>query len=345
MLNPAAQDAEKLEQIEAPHNGGWHRSLAEAIRDPVKLIDQLKLPDTFEEQAIAASELFPLRVPQSFARRMQTGDPNDPLLLQVLPLHAEFESPVEFQLDAVNDQNFRKAPGLLHKYQGRVLLIATGACAVHCRYCFRRHYPYANDPRRIDEWTAAFDAIRADDSIKEVILSGGDPLMLRDDRLRFLIEQIQSIPHVNRLRIHSRLPIVLPDRITSSLIDLLRGSRLTPFFVVHSNHANELVDDCADALRQLATSGISVLNQTVLLRGINDNVDIQANLCERLIDLSVIPYYLHQMDQVIGTSHFIVDEKVGETIVSELRRRLPGYAVPRFVREIPGEPAKTVLKA
>ena len=321
-------------------NGDWHQSLASAIRDPDELVAELALADAYLEPARASARLFPVMVPRSYLGRMQPANPHDPLLLQVLPLHSEQVSVSGFTEDAVDDAAARAAPGLLYKYEGRALMIATGACAVHCRYCFRRHYPYGNEPRRVDEWEPAFRAIANDESLHEIILSGGDPLMLTDSRLRVLVSRLAEIDHVKRLRVHSRLPIVLPDRVTRSLIDILRETRLTPFMVVHANHPNELEGDCADALRQLVTSGITTLNQAVLLRGVNDSADALTQLSERLVDLGVLPYYLHQLDRVAGAAHFEVSAGRGLDLIAELRRRLPGYAVPQFVREVAGEPHK-----
>lgn len=287
---------------------------------------------------------FPLLVPESFLARMRPGDMTDPLLLQVLPTSLELSDAEGFTSDPVSDLEFRKAPGLLQKYDGRALLIATGSCAVHCRYCFRRNYPYAAEPHRLDDWVPALEILREDSSIREVLLSGGDPLMLTDQRLGDLIRHLEDIPHLRRLRIHSRLPIVLPDRVTPELLDILTGTRLNVVMVVHSNHAAELTGDCAAAL-QCLTSGLSgmVLNQAVLLRGVNDSVEALCALSERLIELRVIPYYLHQLDRVSGTAHYEVSLEAGRRLVAELRRRLPGYAVPRYVREIAGELHKTVI--
>ena len=324
-----------------PHD--WHDSLSRAIRDPDTLIEMLGLPKSFKKPARVAAELFPLLVPLSFVARMRPADPNDPLLRQVLPLGDESLEVAGFTVDPVGDGNSRRAAGLLHKYHGRALMISTGACAVHCRYCFRRHYPYGNEPRRLDDWEPAFAELNSDTSISEVLLSGGDPLMLTDSRLSDLIARLATIPHLRRVRIHSRLPIVLPDRVTRSLIDLMRGTRLTPIMVVHANHPNEVVDDCEQALKTLVQSGITTLNQTVLLRGINDDAETLTNLSERLIDVGVIPYYLHQLDRVQGTAHFEVEESNGIALISELRKRLPGYAVPQFVREESGMMHKTPL--
>jgi EF-P beta-lysylation protein EpmB len=322
---------------------GWRQSLAAAIRDPDELIDRLQLPDSFRKAARAAAGQFPVVVPESYLARMRPGDPTDPLLRQVLPVGAELESPPGYGCDPVGDSAALRAPGLLHKYQGRALLIAARECAVHCRYCFRRHYPYEQSPVDAADWTAAIDVLRADDSIHEVILSGGDPLVLSDRRLQSLVDQLEEIPHVRRLRIHSRLPIVLPDRVDDGLMDLLRSSRLTPIMVVHANHPHEIADDCADALRLLVRGGVTTLNQAVLLRGVNDNADVLAELSERLVDVGVMPYYLHQLDRVAGAAHFEVDEDRALELVATLRNRLPGYAVPRLVREVAGDESKRAL--
>ena len=322
----------------------WHQSLAVAIREPVELLRELQLNEFANRFSERAAGQFPLMVPRSFLARMTPGDPDDPLLRQVLPLDDELQPVAGFVADAVSDASFRTAPGLLHKYQGRALMIAAGSCAVNCRYCFRRHYPYGDEPRRLDEWEPALDQLRNDSSISELLLSGGDPLMLTDARLAQLVKHLEAIPHLKRLRIHTRLPIVLPDRVTDVLLDLLTQSRLTPIVVVHSNHAAEVAVDCEDALRRLVRAGITVLNQAVLLRGVNDSADALADLSESLINTGVMPYYLHQLDRVAGTAHFEVDQVVGRRLIAELRTRLPGYAVPRYVQEIAGEPHKTIIE-
>ena len=320
----------------------WHRDLAQSIRNPQTLLDRLGLDHSLLPAARDAGSLFPVMVPESFLARMRPGDPHDPLLKQVLPVAAELESTVD-TVDAVGDLQARLVPGLIQKYQGRALLIATGSCAVHCRYRFRRHYPYQDEPRRLDEWDTAIERLARDQSIDEVILSGGDPLMLSDIRLDQLIRRLETIPHLKRIRIHTRLPIVLPSRVTRQLCQRLRDGRLTPLVVVHANHPSEVVDDCAQALAQLVQSGLTVLNQSVLLAGINDDSQTLANLCTRLVNLGVIPYYLHQLDKVAGTLHFEVPETVGRELVRELATQLPGYAVPRYVQEVPGADGKVPL--
>ena len=321
----------------------WRRSLSTAIRDVETLVRTLELPGEWAAAATEAVKSFPLLVPRSFLARMRVGDPHDPLLKQVLPVNEEGDSRPGFVVDAVDDQAARKAPGLLQKYHGRVLLIAAGSCAVNCRYCFRRHYPYGEEPRRLDDWEPALAEIEQDPTVHEVILSGGDPLMLPDERLGTLIERLGQIEHLTRLRIHSRLPIVLPDRVNTELLEQLRNSRLQSVMVVHANHPNEIEGDCAEALRLLVRSGIPTLNQSVLLRGVNDHVEALAGLSERLIDLGVLPYYLHLLDRVEGTAHFEVSEAKGLALIAELRKRLPGYAVPQLVREVAGELSKTPI--
>lgn len=325
----------------APRYPSWQAALADSVRDAAELCRLLELPPEAARIAELAAGQFPLFVPRGYVARMTPGDLNDPLLRQVLPLGDELRHVPGFSADPVADESAIRQPGLLQKYQGRVLLVTTGACAIHCRYCFRRGYPYEESPRSIDEWRPALDEIAADSSIHEVILSGGDPLTLVDARLAALVEEFTRIPHVRRLRVHSRLPIVLPERVTPSLVSLLSNSGLTPVVVVHANHVNELNGDVAGALARLSDAGIVLLNQAVLLAGVNDTADAQAALCERLIDLRVIPYYLHQLDRVAGAAHFETSTALGKSIIEELKQRLPGYAVPRYVRELPGAESKT----
>ena len=322
----------------------WQRSLAAAIRDADELIDRLRLPDHLRPAARSAAQRFPLLVPESFLRRIEPERADDPLLRQVLPLDAEHEDVPGFGVDAVDDARFRTAPGLLQKYHGRALFMATGSCAVHCRYCFRRHYPYGEEPRRLMDWEPALSALNQNTATEELILSGGDPLMLTDQRFSDLLDRIESIPHLRRLRIHTRLPIVLPDRMTPALIRRLNNCRLKIIFVVHANHPAELINDCADCLQCLVRTPLTVLNQAVLLKGVNDSATVQCNLSLRLIELGVMPYYLHQLDRVAGTAHFEVPIATGRAILREMRQQLPGYAVPRYVQEIPGETHKTVLE-
>jgi EF-P beta-lysylation protein EpmB len=248
-----------------------------------------------------------------------------------------------YSTDPLNERAATRQPGLLHKYQSRVLMVTTPACAVHCRYCFRRHFPYSPGPRSPSEWEPAIQHIADDSTTREVILSGGDPLTLVDEHLAELARRLAAIGHVRRLRVHTRLPIMIPERVTDELLDWLRATRLVPVVVVHANHPRELDDTVAKALSRMANAGIMLLNQSVLLRGVNDDADVLTELCERLVDLRVQPYYLHQLDRVSGAAHFEVDVSRGRKLVAELRRRLSGYAVPRYVREVAGTPYKVPL--
>jgi EF-P beta-lysylation protein EpmB len=327
----------------APSYPSWQQALKDAIRDPVELCRLVGLPAEYEEAARRAAHSFPVFAPRGWVARIRFGNPHDPLLRQVLPLGEELTWPAEFTTDPVGDRPARRSPGLLHKYSGRVLLVTTGACAVHCRYCFRRHFPYSESPRGIAAWQPALDEIAADSSITEVILSGGDPLTLVDESLAELAARLAEIGHLRRLRVHTRLPILIPERVTDELIDWLCGSRLTPIMVLHANHAAELDAPVAAAIDWLAKAGVRLLNQSVLLRGVNDSLDALLALSERLVDLGVMPYYLHQLDRVAGAAHFEVPEAIGLALVEQLRVRLPGYAVPRYVREVAGAPYKTPL--
>jgi EF-P beta-lysylation protein EpmB len=317
--------------------------MREAIRDPVVLCRRLSLPASYEAAAAEAAKLFPVFAPVEYVAKMTPGDPRDPLLRQVLPLADELDAAPGFSQDPLAEAAAVVQPGLLKKYQGRVLLIATGACAVHCRYCFRRHFPYGEAPGSAAAWRPALERIAADPSIDEVLLSGGDPLTMTDNRLAPLADQLAAIGHVQRLRIHTRLPIVIPERVTHELIAWLQGSRLAAIVVVHANHPREIDGPVEDALARLVDAGIVVLNQAVLLRGVNDDADVLALLCQRLVNCRVLPYYLHQLDRVAGAAHFEVPVAEGRKLIAGLRRRLPGYAVPRYVYERPGAPHKIAL--
>lgn len=321
----------------------WREAIKLAVRDPVVLYRQLRIPVTQSNEIALASRQFPVFAPLEFIARMRPGDPHDPLLRQVLPGPEEQHVTPTFVTDPVDDLRFEIAPGLLHKYVGRALLIVTGACAVHCRYCFRRHFPYETTPASPKAWEAALTRIANDSTLEEVILSGGDPLTLQDASLEYLAQRLEAIPHVQRLRIHTRLPIVIPQRVTSELLGWLHGTRLTPIVVVHANHPAEIDEATANALTRLGSGGAMVLNQAVLLRGVNDCSETLARLSRRLIELRVLPYYLHQLDRVSGAAHFEVPIARGREIMEELHRKLPGYAIPRYVQEVPGAPGKTWL--
>ncbi len=320
----------------------WRRGFREAFREPIALLQALDL------EALAArlppeAAGFPLRVPRGFAARMRRGDPDDPLLRQVLPLDDELRPQPGFSDDAVGDLDRLAAPGVLHKYAGRALLVATGSCAVHCRYCFRRHFPYAEETAAAGGWREAVAAIAADPSIGEVILSGGDPLSLATAKLVELTDQLRAIPHVRRLRLHTRLPVVLPERVDDALLDWLSDLPWPRVVVIHANHAREFDASVDAALAALASRGAHLLNQAVLLRGVNDSVDALAALSERLFAAGALPYYLHQLDRVRGAAHFEVPDRRARALLRALRARLPGYLVPKLVRELAGDPAKRPL--
>jgi L-lysine 2,3-aminomutase len=321
----------------------WQTELARAVRDPRELCLLLTLPAELAEGAVQAAADFSLCVPRPYLRRMRSGDPRDPLFLQVFPQAAELVSAPGFERDPLGESLSMPEKNLLWKYQGRILVVAADRCAVHCRFCFRRHFPYSGGDCGGVPWESIQERVRNDPSVHEVILSGGDPLMLPDEEIGSIIHRFGEIPHVGRVRIHSRLPIMIPHRINERLLAVLRDSRLAVIMVVHVNHPAEIDDAVAAALGRLVDAGIPVLSQGVLLRGVNDRVETLVALYERLADLRVMPYYLHQLDRVAGAAHFEVPIDEGIALVRQLRARLPGYAVPRYVRETCGGECKEVL--
>lgn len=370
------------ERTGLPPAGSWRRELALGFRQPRELLEELGLegfsggprPGDAREGGrdgeerpglrVLVDSPFPLRVPRGFVARMRPGDPHDPLLAQVLPRWAEEEVVPGFTRDPLGEQGRpgqgpgagadagsdgcgpSPRPGLLQKYRGRALLVVTGACAVHCRYCFRRHFPYGDHLAGRDAvpgeepWAAALDHLGRDASLTEIILSGGDPLVLTDDRLAALAGRLAAIPHLRRLRVHSRMPVVLPERVDGDLLAWLAGTRLAPVLVLHANHPREIDGAVLTALGHLRRAGVTLLNQAVLLAGVNDDAGTLAELSERLFEGGVLPYYLHLLDPVAGAAHFDVPEQRGRELVAELTARLPGYLVPRLVREVEGAPAK-----
>jgi len=323
-----------------PRTDDWKNALATAVRDPAELLALLGLPNELLEAARSAARAFPLRVPRGYLGRMRQGDLDDPLLRQVLPLREELEAVAGFSTDPVGDRYAAAAPGVLHKYNGRVLLTTTGACAIHCRYCFRRHFPYGEENPGRNDWQAAISYLEKHPEVDELILSGGDPLMLDTPQLERLSERLRKVPQLRRLRLHTRLPVVLPQRVDKPLLSWLQSLPWQTVMVIHANHAQELEGETTQALEQLHAAGITLFNQSVLLRGVNDSVDSLVALSERLFSLRVIPYYLHLLDRVVGAAHFEVDEAVATQLYAKLRSLLPGYLVPRLVREIEGQPCK-----
>ena len=321
----------------------WRQNLRDAITDARELLALVGLPQLAETLPVGGNAGFPLKVPRGFVARMRHGDPHDPLVRQVLPQLVELDHTQGFGDDAVGDLDAVAAHGVLHKYEGRALLIAAGSCAVNCRYCFRRHFPYAEELAAGHAWREAIDCLAKDTSIREVILSGGDPLVLSTQKLTDFTNALCGLPHVIRLRIHSRLPVVLPERIDGTFCGWLSALPLQRVVVLHANHPNELDASVGAACARLREAGATLLNQSVLLRGVNDQAGTLLELSERLFALGVLPYYLHQLDRVRGAAHFEVPDARARELVGTLRARLPGYLVPRLVREVPGENAKRPL--
>lgn len=321
----------------------WQSQLSDLITDPLELLNTLQLPESLLQGANLATASFKLRVPRAFVAKMQLGNPDDPLLLQVLPHHLELEEHPEFVTDPLGEEHANQQPGVLHKYKSRFLLTLTGACAVHCRYCFRRHFPYQDNLPKQQDWLNIKQYIESQPDINEVILSGGDPLTLSNRKLAEWIERLSSIKQLKFLRIHSRVPIVIPNRVDEQLISILKNSRLRIIVVIHSNHAAELDDFTCGKLNQLVEQKIVVLNQAVLLKGVNDSAQTLIDLSYRLFDAGVMPYYLHVLDKVKGAQHFDLDSSDIEQIYKDVLANLPGYLVPKLVREIAGENNKTPL--
>ena len=321
----------------------WQAHWRQAIRDPAELLAILGLDAKAAGVSADALAQFALRVPRGFVARMRHGDPADPLLRQVLPITDEMQIVPGFSFDAVGDGQAKKATGVIQKYRGRALLVTTGSCAINCRYCFRRHFDYAGENAAKGGWQEAVAAIAADPDIDEVILSGGDPLSLNTSKLAELTDALAAIPHIKRLRIHSRLPVVLPERVDDGLVQWLSSLPWPVAFVLHANHANEFDAQVDAALARIRATGAQLLNQAVLLRGVNDELDALAALSERSFAAGVMPYYLYQLDKVQGAAHFEVSDEQALALHAGLMARLSGYLVPKLVREIAGDTSKRPL--
>lgn len=329
--------------LNTPFREDWLTQLADVVTSPDELLHLLNVDaDANLLAGRDAKRLFALRVPRAFIARMEPGNPNDPLLRQVLTSKEEFINAPGFSTDPLEEQH-SVVPGLLHKYSNRALLLVKGGCAVNCRYCFRRHFPYAENQGNKRNWQQALEYISAHPQLDEIIFSGGDPLMAKDHELDWLLTQLESIPHIKRLRIHSRLPIVIPARITDTLVARIAASSLQVLLVNHVNHANEIDAAFRTSMRKLRMAGVTLLNQSVLLRGVNDNANTLADLSNALFDAGVMPYYLHVLDKVQGAAHFMVSDEEARAIVRELLTLVSGYLVPKLAREIGGEPSKTPL--
>ena len=329
--------------LNSPVREDWLQQLADVVTDPAELLQLLALENHADLAAGSeARRLFALRVPRAFIQRMQRGNAQDPLLLQVLTSRQEFTDAPGYSTDPLDEQS-SVVPGLLHKYRNRALLLVKGGCAVNCRYCFRRHFPYQDNQGNKRNWQAAIDYIAAHPELDEIIFSGGDPLMAKDQELAWLIGALENIPHLKRLRIHSRLPVVIPARITEGLCQLLADTRLQVLLVSHINHAQEIDEALRERMQRLKRAGVTLLNQSVLLRGVNDDAQILAQLSNALFDAGILPYYLHVLDKVQGAAHFFVPDEQARALVRQLLTMVSGYLVPKLAREIGGEPSKTPL--
>lgn len=320
------------------HQQSWQWHLANAVTDINELVRYLELDGDWPP-----APDFPLLVPRPWLDRIRKGDPCDPLLLQILPRSAEQITTDGYSADPLQEQARTPCRGLIHKYPGRVLTVVSGACAINCRYCFRRHFPYQDFQPDTAGWQQVFDYVARDPGIAEMILSGGDPLVLNDKRLAWIVANLEEIPHLTTLRIHTRLPVVIPARVCDDLLGWLQAGRLHKVVVVHANHPNEIDDEVADATARLRDAGVQLLNQSVLLRGVNDDPDTLVALSRRLFEAGVLPYYLHLPDKVAGTAHFDLSEAEALDIHRRITGQLPGYLVPRLAKEVPGEASKVTL--
>ena len=331
-----------MQPIEISTKPKWLEDLAQAFNNPSDLLDFLELNPTDFEQDIMARKLFALRVPRPFAEKMQKKERNDPLFLQAMSLQQEFLRADGFVKDPLEEQH-SPAPNILHKYHNRLLFMIKNSCAINCRYCFRRHFPYQEVKSGKESWKQSLAYIAKHAEVEEVILSGGDPLMAKDEELAWIINALEAIPHIKTLRIHSRLPVVIPNRITPELCQLLGQSRLHCVLVTHINHANEIDEVFAEKMQMLKKAQVVLLNQSVLLKGVNDNPQVLKQLSDKLFEYGILPYYLHLLDKVEGASHFYIEDSQAIAIYKALQRISSGYLVPKLAREIAFEPNKTLI--
>ncbi|MEE3170074.1 MAG: EF-P beta-lysylation protein EpmB [Pseudomonadota bacterium] len=322
----------------------WQQLLSQSVTTPEELLRRLELPETpWLSGARAGHRLFPLRVPEPFLARMEKGNPADPLLRQVLPLQEETLEAPGFVSDPLQEADAIASPGLIRKYRSRALLMVTGQCAVNCRYCFRRHFPYEEQRLSPEDRQRVINTLAGSPEINEVIFSGGDPLAVNDRLLAQWAAAISGISHIRRLRLHTRLPVVIPQRVCDELLKWLSTTPLQIVIVLHINHPAEIDGPTRRALGYLRATGATLLNQAVILRGVNDQVPVLESLSESLFDAGVLPYYLHTFDPVAGAHHYEVPDDEARALVRELLTRLPGFLVPRLVRELPGEASKTPI--
>ncbi|MCH8529822.1 MAG: EF-P beta-lysylation protein EpmB [Saccharospirillum sp.] len=338
-IEPGVDTSDRISLLDTVPD--WQKELRNAVRSVDELLRLLELKRGDLPWQPDDHPRFPVRIPASFVRRMQKGDPRDPLLLQVLPAALEKQTLPGYVADPLAEVGQSATPGLIHKYQGRVLILATETCAVHCRYCFRQHFPYGENRLSTDQWQRILDYLHADPSISEVIFSGGDPLSLSNNKLERLLTDLARVPHLTTLRLHSRTAVVLPSRLDQGLVTLLSQKRWRTLLVLHCNHARELNEEVAAALLPMRKAGVTLLNQAVLLSGINDQLNTQVELSQALFDQGVLPYYLHLLDPVAGAARFQTDDRAARELWQAMQAKLPGYLLPRLVRETPGETAKT----
>jgi len=344
MIQRTSLGLEARDKVDADTPVRWKALMADAIRSPRELLERLSLdPAAWLKGAERGHQLFPVFVPAPYLARIRPGDPEDPLLRQVLPMEAESRPHPGFVADPLQESASTATPGLIRKYRSRALMVLTGACAINCRYCFRRQFPYAEHRLNADHRRQALDFLRQDPSINEVIFSGGDPLVMSDGTLGRLAEELASIPHIRRLRIHSRLPVVIPQRVTDDMLAWLSGTRLQTLLVLHINHPTEIDDGVLQAARAIRAGGTTLLNQSVLLQGVNTDVATLCALSEALFSADILPYYLHCLDPVAGAAHFQTSDATARELVQGMLEELPGFLVPRLVRELPGKPSKTPL--
>lgn len=321
----------------------WQQLLAGASLSLPELYERLGLSLTANEEQLSAAQSFAIRAPAPYLDRIEPGNAEDPLLLQILPQAREMQAVSGYHLDPLEESDSNPLPGLVHKYQSRVLLILSGACAINCRYCFRRHFPYSDNQLGKQQWQQILTYLQQNPKVNEVIFSGGDPLATPDQRLQKLLDDLAEIPHISRIRIHTRLPIVIPQRITDELLSTLTSTRLDCLMVIHANHPNEIDEAVSQQLLRVKSAGVTLLNQSVLLKGINDDAATLAALSEKLFSAGCLPYYLHLLDPVAGAAHFDCDEREGKNLIKAMQAQLPGYLVPKLVREVPDRPSKTLI--
>ena len=333
-----SNDSKGLDEASAD----WKTQLSQSKMTTAELLRRLEL-NSHPLASTDAEKLFELRVPPAYLEKIRKGDPNDPLLLQILPQKAEHLTVPGYTEQPLDEQNYTPVKGLLHKYTNRVLLITSAACAINCRYCFRRNFPYAEHRQSRADWQAALDYIRQTKELDEVILSGGDPLIQTNGYLLWLLNEIDAIEHITRIRIHTRMLTSMPERMDAPLLAGLSALKTATVIVSHCNHPNELGDDLQDMFSKLKAANVTLLNQAVLLKNVNDDAQVLAELSKALFKLGILPYYLFLLDPVSGAAHFDMPLERAQRIYQDLQSRLPGYLVPRLSIEIPGQASKTLV--